>query len=237
MKRHMVLLLLFSLLLVPVSANSAIGMILETGLDAATKTYSHPVIVDGETVHLGGRSHKELKQTFQAYDFSTLAFDERLDLYQSTQLSVTWPAFKNLLAGFGSGSKLQGHLSGELFGIVSDWTTISIVGVGLGIMATEYFVTYLFSYNTADPSYSPSELPIAVMIVGGGAFALGRIIQAIIPISYGLRYNRTLRGGLGVEKDMTDSWSVGLAMQPAMQEGLSSLSAVQLTAMATVALR
>ena len=111
MKRHMVLLLLFSLLLVPVSANSAIGMILETGLGTATKTYSPPVIVDGETVHFGGGSHKEVKQTFQTYDFSTLAFDERLDLYHSTLLSVTWPAFKNLLAGFGSGSKLQGHLS------------------------------------------------------------------------------------------------------------------------------
>jgi hypothetical protein len=34
------------------------------------------------------------------------------------------------LVGFGSGSKLQGDLGGQLFGQIADWTAATTIGVG-----------------------------------------------------------------------------------------------------------
>ncbi len=217
-------------------------MIVQSGLDIASRELAHPVSVGGETVYFGGITHRQLKQTLQEHDVSILPYQNRLEIYQETHQDVTWPAFKNLLAGFGSGSKLQGDISGELFGMVSDWTTLSIVGVGFGIMAAEYFFTYPLFYDIDEPyrygsAYPLSDVSLTMMIAGGGAFVLGRIIQALIPVSYGLRYNRTLRNGLGITKEMTDSWSVGMALRHMTDEHMSPMGRISYTASVEISLR
>lgn len=50
------------------------------------------------------------------------------------------------------------------------------------------------------------------MKYGAIAFACERGVQLLIPVPYGLRYNKTLRNGPGVAKDGSDAFSLSLSL-------------------------
>ncbi|MPM71784.1 hypothetical protein SDC9_118755 [bioreactor metagenome] len=52
------------------------------------------------------------------------------------------------------------------------------------------------------------------MAVGGGAFVVGRLIQALIPLTFGSRYNKTLRKGLMLDKNLSDTLTLDVSLVP-----------------------
>lgn len=217
MKRIFLFLNIVCLLVIPISAKNLLGAMVISGLDATTMDYEQNIMLNGEEITLYTSSISSLRRTFKEHDLLQLPYEERAALYVNLQQEITWPAFKNLLVGFGSGSKLQGDLSSELFGLIMDYSTAAVIGTGLGIMLLDLIFVYPFYgdthywYGASDPFV---EISLNTMFYGGVAMVAGRLIQAILPVSYGLRYNRTLRNGLGVTKDVTKNLAVGLGVQP-----------------------
>lgn len=195
------------------------------GIDAFSTNTSHAVEIGGETVRVGGRSLSNLKKTFETYDFSILPHSERVELYNDAKLSIAWPAFRNLTVGFGKGSELQGDTAGEWFGIISDGVSIAATGVGITLLLFDFI--FIFPGHAAlGEEYwfgSSDKLLTAALtttFAGAGAFALGRVIQAILPLSYGSRYNKTLREGLGLGKKMEDTFIFEVGAAPTMERGV-----------------
>lgn len=219
--KRMVVVLLLCAVLAPLASAPILLDLIGLGLDVATTKRSSAVIVEGETITLGGSSVKAMKKSLASFDFTTVEFSDRLAIYEEAKTNITWPVFKNLLLGFGSGSKSQGDRAGVLFGTVLDATSAGVLGLGLSL----YLIDLLFiaPWGTiGNPGYNHFENPddelqqIAGGLVIGGLIALGagRIIQAVLPIGYGVRHNKALRDGLGVTKDGADAFSLSVALVP-----------------------
>jgi len=149
MKHFLIGLVVLLVLVVPLSAQPPLISLVGTGLDALNTEDGIPVEIDGERVYLGGSTLGALKKTFKNHDFSQLTFEQRSALYEQAQVSIAWPAFKNLLAGFGSGSKLQGDLGGQLFGQIADWTAATTIGIGMGTFLIDLFFIQVFSAGSS----------------------------------------------------------------------------------------
>ncbi|MFA5468759.1 MAG: P13 family porin, partial [Sphaerochaetaceae bacterium] len=138
-------------------------------------------------------------------------------IYEETHLKISSPLWRNLLIGFGAGSKSQGDLAGEITGQILDWSSLSLVGVGAGLFLIEFIMLGMFGQSV--DFQNPDELTnLSLYMMGGGAalFVLGRIIQAILPAIYGSRFNKTLREGLNLTKDMSDKVALGVSLDPAI---------------------
>lgn len=106
-----------------------------------------------------------------------------------------------------------------LFGQISDWTTLSIAGAGMGIILLDILFVQIFSASNDsmqlnNPDDPFNQLGIAAMAIGGGAFAVGRLIQALIPLTFGARYNKALRKGLLLDKNLSDTLGLDVALVP-----------------------
>ncbi|MDD4219899.1 MAG: P13 family porin [Sphaerochaetaceae bacterium] len=228
MKRFSICALLIVFILIPLCAKPLVISLIDSGFRALDPQNGIAVDLQGQQVYLGGSTLRSLKKTLQTHDFRQLPFDQRSELYEKARVSITWPVFKNLLVGFGSGSQLQGDLGGRLFGQIADWTAFTTIGVGMGI----YLIDFLFiqmlksSYSFNDPEDPLQELAKGIMVVGAIGLLAERVIQAVLPLPYGLRYNKTLRTGLNINKDGSDRLALGLALSPPM--GLSSNQGLKL---------
>lgn len=188
-------------------------------LDMAASDYATVIQIDGKDVGLGGKGISSLKKTFKQHDFSQVSYAQRQEIYGKAQISIGWPAWKNLLVGFGKGSALQGDFGGMLFGQISDWTTLSIAGAGMGILVLDVLFVQLFtasdgSLQLNNPDDPFNQIGIAAMAIGGGGFVVGRLIQALIPLCFGARYNKVLRNGLMLDKHLSDTLSLDVALVP-----------------------
>ena len=197
----------------------ALGSIVGSSLDMAASDYATVVQIDGQEIGFGGKGIASLKHTFKQHDFSQVSYQQRQEIYGKAQISLGWPAWKNLLVGFGKGSKLQGDFGGMLFGQISDWTTLSIAGAGMGIILLDILFVQIFSASNDsmqlnNPDDPFNQLGIAAMAIGGGAFAVGRLIQALIPLTFGARYNKALRKGLLLDKNLSDTLGLDVALVP-----------------------
>ncbi len=225
MKRFLTCALLIVFVLIPLCAKPLVISLLGSGLSALDPQNGIAVTLEGQQVYLGGSTLGSLKKTFRTHDFLQLPLDQRSELYEGTQVSITWPVFKNLLVGFGSGSQLQGDLGGRLFGQIVDWAAFTTIGAGAGIYLIDFLFIQMFkglnnsSYSFNDPDDPLQELAKGIIVVGAIFLLAERAIQAILPIPYGLRYNNALRTGLGVNKDGSDRLSLNLALSP--PKGLS----------------
>lgn len=217
MKRFLICLVVLLVLVVPLSAQNLLISLVGTGLDALNTEDGIPVEIDGERVYLGGSTLGALKRTFKDHDFSQLTFEQRSALYEQAQVSIAWPAFKNLLAGFGKGSKLQGDLGGQLFGQIADWTAATTIGIGLGTFLIDLFFVQVFGGSSSSFEDPLQDFAVQTMAVGAIFLVAERLIQAILPIPYGARYNKTLRNGLKVTKDGNDALQMSLAVSPILQ--------------------
>lgn len=223
MKRAILSTLFVAMMLITISANSLGFSLLGATIDAYSNPGKVVINMEGDKVYLGGSTLGSLKKTLNKYDFEGLEHQTRKELYEKAQVSINWPVWKNLLIGFGSGSKLQGDIGGELFGQIADWTAATTVGVGVGMYLVDLFLLQIFtSSSTADDPLK--ELAVGTMLVGAIFFGVERVIQALLPIPYGIRYNNALRNGLKVNKDGSDRITLGFSVTPlevmAPNEGL-----------------
>jgi hypothetical protein len=210
--------LLLCAVLTPLASAPILLDLIGLGLDVATTKRSATVIVDGAAITLGGSSVTSMKRSLAEYDFTVLEFSERLAIYDEAKAAIAWPVFRNLLLGFGSGSKSQGDRGGVLAGTLLDSTAVTAVGVGLSL----YLIDFLFIApwsSIGNTSYDPVKNPDELMQIAGGlviggliGLGVGRIIQAVLPISYGTRYNTALRNGLGIDKDGGDALSLSVGL-------------------------
>jgi hypothetical protein len=61
------------------------------------------------------------------------------------------------------------------------------------------------------------DFAVGAMPVGAIFLAVERVIQAILRIPYGARYNKTLRNGLKVTKDGGDALGLSLSVGPVIR--------------------
>ena len=220
MKR--ILILTLTLLLLTSSLFAAAGVLFELvglGLDVAATASSGKKKVDlqnnEDAILIGGTGIKKLKKTLNENDFLVLDFEERLQLYDQLSVPVTWPIFKNILVGFGEGSALQHDTLGGLTGVLLDSASLASVGVGLGMMLIEGLTLGMFGASFSDVPDDPMMYLAKNLLIGGGiAFGVSRVIQGILPAVYGPRYNKVLRNGLGIAKDRSDARAPSLAFAP-----------------------
>lgn len=219
--KRVVAVVVLCVVLMPVASAPLLLNLIGLGLDVATTKRSSDVVVAGETISLGGSSIKAMKKSLAQFDFSALAFDDRLSIYEEAKTNITWPVFKNLLLGFGSGSKSQGDRGGVLVGTVLDSVSIGVLGVGLGLVVVDLLLVapwYGIGGSNDNPFNNPDDelMQIAGGMVIGSLIGLGvgRVIQAILPISYGVRHNKALRNGLGIEKDGSDRFALSMGVVP-----------------------
>lgn len=217
MKRPLVFALVVLFVLIPVSAKPLAISLLGTVMDAVDTKSGLAVDLDGEQVFLGKSTLGSLKRTFKTHDFLQLPFEQRSELYEGTHVSIAWPVAKNLFVGGGGGSKLQGDVGGRLFGQIADWTAATTIGVGLGTYLIDLFLIQIFTGGDNSSSINDDSLKdfaLATMKVGAIFLLTERVVQAILPIPFGLRYNKTLRNGLGVNKDGSDMIPIRVALVP-----------------------
>ncbi len=204
------------------SLHSAVPVVdlLKIGYDLATIKRVTKMDIDGVQISLGGISVKGLRRTMAKYDFTELEFEDRLALYEKAKVPIMLPAVRNALQGMGKGSKNQGDLGGKLFGMVGDYASYGVIGVGIMLIAIDAFIVGIFSGgdpdafnwdNTDDELLMMGKNLVTWGLVG---FASQRLVQLIIPIGYGTRYNKTLRDGLGITRDEGDGFSLSMGLSP-----------------------
>ncbi len=226
MKRVLIatILILFSLQTILASAfvGTVLTNVISIGFDLATTKRVTKFDIDGEKINIGGISIKGLKKSISSYDFSSVGFGDRYSLYEKAKAPITWPMISNVLLGYGKGSKSQGDLGGELFGLISDWTSLGIIATGIILYTVDIFITgglvamFGGEYQFNDPNNELQQT--ARGLLAGGFITLGatRLAQLFIPLSYGLRYNKVLRSSLGVTKDKSDAFGLSLSVVPAI---------------------
>jgi hypothetical protein len=189
----------------------ALGSIVGSSLDMAASDYATVVQIDGQEIGFGGKGIASLKRTFKQHDFSQVSYQQRQEIYGKAQISLGWPAWKNLLVGFGAGSKLQGDFGGMLFGQISDWTTLTIAGAGLGVLLLDFLFIQIFNTSSGsmqlnNPDDPFNQLGIAAMAIGGGAFAVGRLIQALSSYVWSSLQQGSSQGAPAGQKPFRYAW-------------------------------
>lgn len=212
------LVLLIILLVLFTSTLLAVGELLFdvaiVGLDIMVTAGKGPVTVTLEEekgpITIGGTGIKPMRRTFEEHDFSTLGYEERLKIYNRLSVPIVWPIVKNITIGFGNGSVLQYDSMGALTGAVLDGASAITLSVGLGI-----FIGLISVHPDTFSDHLPLfSVGVDLMVAGMIGFGASRIIQGIIPAVYGLKYNKVLREGLGLEKDRSDALRPALGFAP-----------------------
>ena len=193
------------------------------GLDVATtikRGKTEVALSEGDSIKIGGTGIRKLKQTFAENDFASMNFEDRLELSERLSVSITWPVFKNLLVGFGSGSALQHDTLGSITGIVLDSVTTGAVGIGLGLFVVDaIFLAPLRGYTGSNPNDDELlQISLDLMMYGAIGFGVGRVIQAALPLFYGPRYNKVVRNNLGINKDKSDAFGMNLGFAPLLNK-------------------
>lgn len=206
------------------AADELLISLIGLGLDTASTIKRGQVEVlfpEGDGVTIGGTGIRKLKNTFEEHDFLTLPYEERLELSERLSVSITWPVFKNLLFGFGSGSALQHDTLGSISGIIIDSATVGIFSIGLSVLLIDAMFLAPLRSLSGTPASQDELLLLGVNLMkyGAIAFAGGRVIQAALPLFYGPRYNKVVRNNLGINKDKSDAFGMNLGFAPILGEG------------------
>ena len=77
--------LLLCAVLAPLASAPILLDLIGLGLDVATTKRSSAVIVEGETITLGGSSVKAMKKSLAEFDFTTVEFSDRLAIYEEAK--------------------------------------------------------------------------------------------------------------------------------------------------------
>ncbi len=220
MRQILLLCVLLSVVVGSLYAAAPVVDLLKIGYDLATIKRVTKMDIDGVQISLGGISVKGLRRTMATYDFTGLKFEDRLALYEKAKVPIVLPVVRNALQGMGKGSKSQGDLGGKLFGMVGDYASYGVMSVGIILIAIDAFIVGVFSGGKPgvfDWNREDDEL----LILGKGfltwalvGFASQRVVQLLIPIGYGVRYNKALRDGIGITREGGDRFSLSMGFDP-----------------------
>lgn len=226
MKRFTIVVLLTVLLVSSLGAAIGLSTVRKASSLLQALRPQTKVELDGKTLVLSKRSVPTLKRIFSEHDFSQLAYAERLELYSKAKVSLGQGVWRNVVFGFGAGSKYQGDVGGHLIGTIGDWVTLTAIGVGASLYIIDFFIMGMFAgdFKPNDPNNELNQIAIYTMSIGGGLLLANRIAQVIMPLIYGPRYNKQLALGLGISKDESDAFAVSVGILPTM-EGAIRLAA------------
>lgn len=130
--------------------------------------------------------------------------------YQENKLNLWGPLALGVFLGFGSGQRIMGDYKG------SAWITpIEVIGVtGAGAAGIVYFISYLCiapwssmgnrsDYTLKEFSESQYGKTCIYIMLGGLAVGiLDRVIAGIRVLTWGSSYNKNLREGLGLNRQL-----------------------------------
>ena len=125
--------------------------------------------------------------------------------------SVKAPSCKEILPANGLESSPTGKHRAAGVGITLLLFDFIFIFPGHAALGEEYW------FGSSDKLLTAA---LTTTFAGAGTFALGRVIQAILPLSYGSRYNKTLREGLGLGKKMEDTFIFEVGAAPTMEGGV-----------------
>lgn len=165
----------------------------------------------------GGRPPlNQLEKHLASLDVGNMTLEQRREVYEAYHVESGNAIFRNVVIGFGTGSKRQGDGWGSFIGALGD-------GIGFGLLtasATCFLIDLLTlqslgvatgGQEVGTLSDSPlMEITKILAISGGVVIGVNRLVGIIPPLVYSARYNSRLRGGLGLDKKLN------LAMAPAV---------------------
>ncbi|UPA14086.1 P13 family porin [Borrelia turicatae] len=111
--------------------------------------------------------------------------DNKLLLYEIHKQSTLVPFLLNFFVGFGTGSFVQGDLTGGLLILGFDMLGFGLISGGM------YSLSQHRSMNTP-------TVALSLISLGGITLFVTRIVEIIIPFTYASSYNRNLREKLGI---------------------------------------
>lgn len=219
MKRFTVIVLLTALLVSSLGAAVGLSTVRKASSLLQALRPQTTIEMDGKKLILSKRSIPKLKRIFEEHDFSQLAYTERLELYTKAKVSLGQGVWRNVVFGFGEGSKYQGDVGGHLIGMIVDWSSLTAIGVGASLYIIDFFIMGMFAgdFKPNDPNNELNQIAIYTMAIGGGLLLANRIAQVIMPLIYGPRYNKQLGQGLGIAKDESDAFAVSVGILPTVE--------------------
>lgn len=151
---------------------------------------------------------KQLQLNLAELDVPALSAEERVAIYTSNELKTGGAFARNLLLGFGSGSARQGDTTGALIGAIGDGIGVAALSVSLTCFLVDLLtVQTIHSLGTGSAGSLNMDSPLMkatiYTAIGGGAIIVAtRIFESIRVFTYASKYNRTLREGLGLDKNL-----------------------------------
>lgn len=150
----------------------------------------------------------QLENHLMSLDVDTMTLEQRREVYEAYHVTSGNAIFRNVVIGFGNGSKRQGDTWGSLIGAIGDG-----IGFGLLVASGACFLIDLITLQTLGVASGSQEVgslsdsPImgvtkALAISGGIVIGVNRLIGIIPPLVYSSRYNSKLRNGLGLDKKL-----------------------------------
>ncbi len=157
----------------------------------------------------GGRPPlDQLEKHLDSLNVGNMTLEERREIYEAYHVESGNAIFRNVVIGFGTGSKRQGDGWGSFIGALGD-------GIGFGLLTASAtcFLIDLLTLQTLGVatggqevgtlSDSPlMEITKILAISGGVVIGVNRLVGIIPPLVYSARYNSRLRGGLGLDKKL-----------------------------------
>lgn len=177
----------------------------------------------------GGRPPlDQLEKHLVSLNVDDMTLEQRREVYEAYHVESGNAIFRNVVIGFGTGSKRQGDGWGSFIGALGD-------GIGFGLLAASAtcFLIDLLTLQTLGVATGGQEVgtlsdsPLMAVtkilaISGGVVIGVNRLVGIIPPIVYSARYNSRLRGGLGLDKKLN------LAMAPTVNPYSGDLGVVMM---------
>ncbi len=167
--------------------------------------------VDEMSFSFHSSSIRELKRELAKFDFSSLSYAQRLEIYDAAAISGVGPFFANFLIGFGFGSTSQGDRGGNIVGGLFDaiiWGTVLTVALIPAALWLTLGVFVAWQIPLADV-YADLLAPfVIVLIPAGGLLVLSHLGQGVRALTYAGSYNKALRTALGLGKKQEDRFAL-----------------------------
>ncbi len=153
-----------------------------------------------DTYTKGDRPSKNiLDEHLKSLNVDSMGVEERREIFKAYEVPLAWPVAKNILIGFGSGSKVQGDVLGSVLGAVGDGIGFGLLGASLVCFSIDAITGSYVGVNQASSLIGMTK---ALAISGAVVIGVNRLLGIIPPLVYASSYNSKLRNGLGLDKDL-----------------------------------
>ncbi len=183
-----------------------------SGFAASSDIMDFTLDVVGNVIEAYGNGGRppigELDKHLVSLNVDSMTLEQRREVYETYHVTSGNAIFRNVVIGFGNGSKRQGDTWGSLIGAIGDG-----LGFGLLVASGTCFLIDLLTFQTLGAASGSQEVgtlsdsPLmavtkALAIGGGVVIGVNRLVGIIPPLVYSARYNSKLRSGLGLDKKL-----------------------------------